>query len=389
MPHALTLTPVCSLGAQIPEALYNLPWLVQVPVALALIAGVVLWLAGRRLIRPVTIMIGLGLGGVLGFLVLPVVMPGVAISPYLGLAGGAAAGLTIALLLYQVATAITFGSAIGAGCGVTAAAVLGTALTLPASAQLEDPVLPLPSEAPAQLGGGEQPLYVPPPAPWNPHIEPLPEPDVGPEGADVQNPGVIRAKPVHKPKPTTTHAPAKIAKPKGTSAKPSAKRAGSADAPKTARPAAATTGKSARAGAGSAAGRVGQFWQAARATWGGWWDSVPERNKPWIIGATVVGVAAGTVLGLLLPAWSAGAVTALAGAAIWIPAAVWLGTAWAAPGFTARGAGTVHALSPGGWIAVWLVIAIIGVACQWYGLMPGGKGKGKAKKRKPRDHDEE
>ncbi|HZW06613.1 MAG TPA: hypothetical protein VFF65_05770 [Phycisphaerales bacterium] len=375
-----------TLGAQFPEALHNLPWLVQLPVALALVAGIVLWLAGRRLIRPVTIMVGLGLGGLIGFLVLPVVMPGVAISPYLGLAGGAAAGLTVALLLYQVATAITFGSAIGAGCGVTAAAVLGTALALPASAQLEDPPL-LPPEAPGQLGGGEQPLYVPPPAPWNPHIEPLPEPDHGPEGADVQNPGVIRAKPVQRPKVVPTAS--KPGKPSGAPAKASVNRSEPAERRGSGGGAATRAGKAARGGAGNAVEKVGQFWQSARETWGAWWDSVPDRNKPWIIGATVLGVAAGTVLGLLLPAWSAGMVTALAGAAIWIPAAVWLGTAWSVPGFTPRGAGTVHGLSPGGWIAVWLVVAVIGVACQWYGLMPGGKGKGKAKKRKPRHEEEE
>jgi hypothetical protein len=386
LPIASSPFPTATLAVQLPDALQNLPWLVQIPVALAFVAGLVLWLAGRRLIRPVTIMVGLGVGGLLGFLVLPVLMPTVAISPYLGLAAGAATGLTTALLLYQVATAVTFGSAIGAGCGITAAAVLGTALALPASAQLDDqPLPPLPPDSPGQIGGGEQPTYVPPPAPWNPRIEPLPEPEVGPEGADVENPGVIRAKPVVvvKPKPAVAAKPTKPA----TVKKSTTTEGGHASAKNTR----SSANGEVRASAQSAAGKVGEFWHAARSTWSGWWESVPEKNKPWIMGATAAGVTAGTVLGLLLPAWSAGAVTALAGAAIWLPAALWLGMAWSVPGFSGKGGGSVQSLSPGGWIAVWLVVAVIGVACQWYGLMPGtakGKGKAKGKKKKPKDEEE-
>lgn len=376
-----------TLAAHLPDALQNLPWLVHIPVALALIAGLVLWLAGRRLLRPVTIMVGLGLGGLIGFLVLPITMPGFALSPYLGLVAGAATGLTTALLLYQVATAITFGSAIGAGCGVTAAAVLGTALTLPASAQLD------PNDNPGQLGGGEQPIYVPPPPVWNPRVEPLPEPEVGPEGADVENPGVIRAKPVAtKPKPQT---PAKVNRPtavKPTAAKkPASETRGPAATPRLEQSPSFVTGHDARGAAAGAAGRVGEFWTAARETWSAWWETVPVKNRPLILGATAAGITAGTVLGLLLPAWSAGVVTALAGAAIWLPAALWLGTAWNVPGFSGRSGGaSLQSLSPGGWIAVWLVVAVVGVACQWYGLMPGGKtAKGKGKKKKPKADDDE
>ncbi len=386
--------PVLTLAALLPDALENLPWLVQVPVGLALVAGLALWLAGRRLIRPVTIMVGLGVGGLLGFLVLPVLIPTLNISPYLGLLGGAACGLTVALLLYQVATAITFGSAIGAGCGVAAAAILGTALTLPASAQFDAAGLSTQQpDTPGQIGGGEQPVYVPPPAPWNPRVEPLPEPYRGPEGADVENPGVIRGKPVVlKPRvvqPAPEKKPAVARRPAVPAGDQRAKGGNSS-----------TTGAVVErvegAVGGGAVERVGRFWQAARSTWGEWWDAVPAKNRPWIIGATGVGIFAGTVLGLMLPAWSAGAVTALAGAAIWLPAALWLGMAWSVPGFgnkTPTGL-SLQGLSAGGWIAVWLVIAVIGVACQWYGLMPGktkggATGKGKKKRKRKSDDDED
>lgn len=382
-----------TLAAHLPDALQSLPWLVNVPVALALIAGLILWLAGRRLIRPVTILVGLGLGGLVGFLVLPILMPGFALSPYLGLAAGAAGGLTVALLLYQVATAITFGSAIGAGCGVMAAAILGTALTLPASAQMDEPE---PVENPGQLGGGEQPTYVPPsPTPdWNPQVETLPEPDNGPEGADVENPGVIRGKPVVvKPKPAV---PLRVTKvPAAKPQKSGGKTAGpeSSTAAKHLHDADGLVSDEARDAAENAAAKVGSFWGAARSAWSEWWDSVPARNRPWIIGSTLAGVTVGTVLGLLLPAWSAGAVTALAGSAIWLPCALWLGTAWGVPGFVGRGGASLTGLSTGGWIAVWLVVAVIGVACQWYGLMPGGKGgkgkKGKGKKKAKKVEDDE
>lgn len=386
--------PSLTLAALLPDALENLPWLVQIPVGLALVAGLALWLAGRRLIRPVTILVGLGVGGLLGFLVLPVLIPTLNISPYLGLLGGAACGLTIALLLYQVATAITFGSAIGAGCGVAAAAILGTALTLPASAQFDAPDLTAQQpDTPGQIGGGEQPVFVPPPTPWNPRIEPLPEPYRGPEGADVENPGVIRGKPVvTKPRvvtPANEGKPAAVKKPAAVDADPRAKV-------RTSTTGGAVVERVESAVGEGAAERVGKFWQAARSTWDVWWESVPAKNRPWIIGATGVGIFVGTVLGLLLPAWSAGAVTALAGAAIWLPAALWLGMAWSVPGFgnkTPTGV-SLQGLSAGGWIAVWLVIAVIGVACQWYGLMPGkGKGgaagKGKKKRKRKADADDE
>ncbi|MFT3684043.1 MAG: hypothetical protein QM783_03780 [Phycisphaerales bacterium] len=379
-----------TLAAHLPDALQDLPWLVTIPIAMALIAGLLLWLAGRRLLRPFMILTGLGVGGLIGFLLLPVIMPGLALSPYLGMIAGAASGLTTALLLYQVATAVTFGSAIGAGCGIAAAALLGTALTLPASAQVD------PEDTPGQLGGGEQPVYVPQPV-WTPAIEPLPEPDAGPEGADVENPGVIRAKPVvTKPKPTV---PQKVTKPAGGTAgktqkdrtKPVTEPRNTQAATGGAGRAATPTVEAARETAEGAAAKVTVFWGAARAAWSEWWESVPSKNRPWIIGATVGGVTIGTVLGLLLPAWSAGAVTALAGSAIWLPAALWLGTAWGVPGFAGKGSVSLSSLSTGGWIAVWLVVASIGVACQWYGLMPAGKGKkGKGKKKsKPKADDDE
>jgi len=385
-----TLPPLpCTLGAQLTEALQNLPWLVQVPVALALVGGLILWLAGRRLIRPVTILVGLALGGLLGFLIAPAMMPGIGISPYLGMLAGAATGLTTALLLYQVTTAVTFGSAIGAGCGIAAAAVLGTALTLPASAQTDQP------DNPGQLGGGEQPVYAPPPPVWDPRVEPLPEPERGPEGSDVENPGVIRAKPVVK-KPAAK--PTKPAQPAGGAGTNGGRKPATVKGPAQERQSGgkASPAKTPREPSeplheevGGAVGRVGAFWGAARDAWGEWWETVPAKNRPWIIGATTAGVVAGTVLGLLLPAWSAGAVTALAGAAIWLPSALWLGTAWGAPGFGSKGGGWIGSLSPGGWIAVWLVLAVIGVACQWYGLMPGkAKGKGKGKKKKPKVEEE-
>ncbi|MBY0307251.1 MAG: hypothetical protein K2Q09_00775 [Phycisphaerales bacterium] len=382
-----------TLASHLPDALADLPWLVQVPVALALVAGLVLWLAGRRLLRPVTIMVGLGVGGLIGFLVLPVVLPGLGLSPYLGLIAGAASGLTTALLLYQVATAVTFGSALGAGCGIAAAAVLGTALTLPASVQVDDP------DNPGQLGGGELPVYVPPPPKpvYSPELL-LPEPDNGPEGADVENPGVIRAKPPARPRaevPKGVKSPWATAGAKG-GVKTARDRASAREGEAGPRPGGGqrpdVAASEARQVASSAAARVGSFWGAARGAWSEWWESVPGKDRPWIVGSTLAGVGIGTVLGLLLPAWSAGVVTALAGSAIWLPAAVWLGTAWGVPGFTGRGGG-VSGLSTGGWIAVWLVAASIGVACQWYGLMPGGgrkgkKGRGKRKARPKADDDE-
>jgi hypothetical protein len=63
----------------------------------------------------------------------------------------------------------------------------------------------------------------------------------------------------------------------------------------------------------------------------GWGQLSPE-HRLILTGSAGIGLAAGIILGVVLPAWAAGLVTALLGAGVWLSAATWLALAVAAPG---------------------------------------------------------
>ncbi len=342
-------------------ALADLPWLIHIPVAMAFLAGLVLWLVGRKVIRPVTITTGLAIGGMLGFLLVPVVVPTIGVSPYLGLVGGSVVGLLLALMLYRVATAVTFGSAVGAGCGMMAAALLGATLTLPAAVAMDEPD--------TGIGGGEQPVFVPRKMPVPVKVQPVDQelPD------DMVKPGVrvtvtkpkvkppVKAQPVYQELPDDMIAPGVRV---GETPKPVVQRP---PVPKPVRHVETVREPVVQPESESAASRVGTFWWVARDEWAEWWTFVPGASKRWIVGATVVGLGVGTLIGLLLPAWAAGASTAAVGSAMWLPSGMWLGKALHVPWISTLSLGV------GGWIVVWVVIALIGVGAQWYGLFPSTK----------------
>ena len=92
---------------------------------------------------------------------------------------------------------------------------------------------------------------------------------------------------------------------------------------------------------------------------GDWWDRIPSSSHPTIIGAAIVGLLGGLLIGTLAPAVSAMIVTGFTGAALVLT------------GFTmilAR-VGAVESPASGGaapWLLlVWLVLSIIGLAVQW------------------------
>jgi hypothetical protein len=111
--------------AQAEPALRSLPAAAHILVALGLGAGLVLWLVGRVVLRPVFGFIGALIGGSIGFFVLPAAGPETVFgfpSPYAGLLIGAVVGLIGGILLYRFALAILMSLVVGLA-GVLAAGV--------------------------------------------------------------------------------------------------------------------------------------------------------------------------------------------------------------------------------------------------------------------------
>jgi hypothetical protein len=94
------------------------------------------------------------------------------------------------------------------------------------------------------------------------------------------------------------------------------------------------------------------------------WSSLVPRHRLILGAATVGGLLAGLSFGMMLPVWAAGFVTALFGAAIWLPAAAWIGVAAQLPGQH-----FVQGRTAAWWLMVWGVVTVIGLMVQWSGLL--------------------
>jgi hypothetical protein len=90
-----------------------------------------------------------------------------------------------------------------------------------------------------------------------------------------------------------------------------------------------------------------------------WWAERPERLRPMILGAAVLGILFGVLIGALAPIASASVVTAFGGSLLWLTslriALVQFGEPIA--GWLPRGATAL--------LIIWVVVALIGVTIQW------------------------
>src|SRR5436190_3997155 len=82
------------------RTIQSLPWSGLVPVALLVVVGLLLWIAGRRVLRAGLIMIGLGVGGVVGWLLGDSIKMGV--QPWVVMGIGAMVIAVVAALSYRV-----------------------------------------------------------------------------------------------------------------------------------------------------------------------------------------------------------------------------------------------------------------------------------------------
>ena len=97
------------------SSVQSLPWVAHAVVGVCLGAGAVLWLAGKKVVKPIFALFGAAIGGGIGFLMLPTTIGSIGgfPSPYVGLAGGAIVGLIAGIATLRFALAIATGLAFG------------------------------------------------------------------------------------------------------------------------------------------------------------------------------------------------------------------------------------------------------------------------------------
>jgi len=337
---------------QMLASIQALPLGVHAVVALIAVAGVVLWSAGRSVLKPVLVLTAAAAGGLGGFLLLPLVAPEAGVSPFWGGAGGAVIGFLCGFLLFRLALAAVFGCVLGAGFGVLGAAIMAVPWAAPPAAELAI------AEKPAGSGGDEQPFvrrgerWIAPPT--TPQAEPESQPDEQPDAQEDWLDGPNHPTPGDHPAPKAIARADVVDRSHAATTPPTGPSTGPRDPLNDVRNLLAVPDQ--------ATASARNFLAALRERLDGIWNALSGLERLVIGFAMTLGLVAGGLAGLLMPAWAAGAVTALAGAALWIPAAVWLAQAFNVPGHERLD------LPATGWAIIWGVASIAGVAIQWAGL---------------------
>lgn len=289
-----------SLMSRALEGLQSLPWGIHAAVALAMAAGLVLWLAGQRVLKPMVVAAIALLGAALGGLLVPSTSWGAELTVWHGLAAGLVVGLLAGLLVFRSAMALGFG------------VVMGAALPLIAASVLQFYPIASPESSETMRDAEDA---------WHRVTafgEELPD-RVDPEGYRI-----VAARWMDE-----------------------TEAAGLDGVPENLRP---------------AADRISEAWGTATTEARSHWESLPRSHQAVIGLSGVVGLAGGVVAGLAMPAWASAMVTALFGAAIWLPAFVWLSNAMGAPWRSQ------FDRSPGAWLAIWAAVALAGMVVQWSGV---------------------
>ncbi len=280
--------------SQVVEALRGLHPSVHGVVGIVLIAGLILWMWGRRVLKPMTVLLFGMLGAYIAFFVIPTTALsaelGVSVSIWLliGLAFGALAGM----LVYRSAMAVGFGLVLALVAPAGASVVLDWRGASGGGSGLI-------AQGPDQVGvDGAEPALV--------------DLDVGELGEAVAGLGSVE---------------------------------GDAAGMRTVADAANHT----RAFLRAVGGELELFW-----------DGLDAERRVVFSTAALAGLGLGVMVGLVLPGWAAGAVTSMTGAALWLPAGVWLMNA-----YDVMGRGALASLETRSWLVVWAVASVVGVLLQW------------------------
>jgi hypothetical protein len=302
------------------ETLRSLPWAAHALAAFALVTGFLLWLHGRRLLKPMIVVVFLLTGAAVGFIALPLTPFAGSVSANVGLVIGATVGAILGLLLYRFAMAVSLGLVLA-----VIAPVLCVVITDATDA---------PTSESTHLTKDEM---------------------------------LLRGVPEESEEDRQARSIARELADRGQTLRDSVKEAAARAAdPTTTTP---TDGSAATPATPSdqlirtATERVRAFALALRDDVSAQWSDLPSRVRVMLLGSASLGLGIGVVLGLLLPKWTSGAVTAMLGAAIWLPAGVWL--------LTAADVSIVDRFHPRPthWLIVWGVASAVGALLQWRGLM--------------------
>ncbi len=292
------------------QDLADLPPLAHAPIALALIAGFLLWIVGGRLIKPAFAAMGIVLGGLGGFLLLPQIsgeqvleMP----SPYAGLIFGGLSGLILSIVIFRTAVGIAAAGAF------SLVGLLGGLAFLQVQPMIED--------------SAETPLEV--------------EVDERANALATDSSTFLDGLRDTLDQSTIEHAE-QIREDILTTGQGSFE---SLDG---------DTQTVMRSAYEQARGFFSALITQGRERWNA--TGVDERMI--LMGAAILGAAGGLLIGFVAPKRSSAVVSALCGSAIWLASAVWLMHAFEAPGreFMQR--------SPLVWVLVWLGVALLGVVLQ-------------------------
>lgn len=294
---------------QLISAMRNLPVEVHWAAALGLILGLVLWLVGRSVIKPILASVGFVGVGLLGYMLVPQTGVNTLLnipSPYVGLGIGGLLGFALAVALYRFAMA------------TATALVLGPIAALGAAGYLQIAPVSAPEQAPQSAPLSGQALYMP----GVPRVSDAPARERFVPAAQVD----------------TTAPPAPEAADAQTNPDEQAQQ---------------------QVRAGQVAQHVRRFAGALLDELLGAWVAQPIRHRILITISGIIGASLGLLIGLLMPERAAGGVTAMLGSAIWLPNFVWLSLtlniAWAR--YLHQG--------PVVWLSVWLVLGLLGASVQW------------------------
>lgn len=288
----------------------TLPVVMQFLAAAGIGIGLMLWLAGRRMVRGMFAIFGLVTGGGTGFFAsahIGVAEVANVPTPLVGLLAGALVGLLASVLMYRAFMAI--GSA----------AVLGLAAVLGAGVMTLQPAMSADSSAAVALTPSQLLL---------PGVPELPDAEEQPsalerlkretESLTRRTRDMLNEQDVARIREVSDEA---------------AQRA-------------LVFGKAVANEAELVWGELTPGQQTSITLWG------------------LVGVGIGFLLGMAMPGRSSMLVTSVAGAAIWLPCSLWLGSSMGAANVVPQW-GRLTAQPPMFWLGLWIVISLFGVAAQW------------------------
>ena len=399
------------------QSIQVMPWLIHAGIAAAFVIGLVLWLRGKPLLKPTIVLLAAVVGGLLGYILLPVLAPSATVPPWLGMLAGGLAGSLLMLAMHRLLAAAVFGAVLAVAMATLTAGTLtilnrnqpsaGVASrTLAATVAPAEPdqsiseqpgaeVFPplaatdtftprLTSPSSTSIGGEEQPIRSSSPEvpqPTQPRINPTTRKSAAspatPPRQTTANPsrlGGEEPSPLDQPDVPTlklvTKAPAKPVRLQPFEADSSEKplRSGGLFDPQALQDSAAV------------ASSAQNLWSASQDRWQDRWAEVPTSHRLYIIVAAVVGAVGGTLAGIIQPAWAAAVLSAIAGSGIAMFTGIWLAHATGVPGHHKINLSAID------FSVIWLTLTLIGIAAQWSfitGKNPSKGGQKKSKKPAP------